>query len=163
MQMEIKSFLNDIKFFTENMVSVRFMLNQTDYVMNTMPRIDAWRRGVVVLSPRSPKAAEEFRKRLAQYSGVEVVSQNLTQQQSEVVFKCNADNDIVLLLGEVLKQQKLKMRSNQLDGLGQEVDQVIQQLPYVRASAFSRGVNALKNHLEVLKNIRTAHAKELVR
>lgn len=162
MQMEIKSFLDDLKFFTENMVSVRFMLNQTDYVMNTMPRIDAWRSGVVVLSPRSPKTAEEFRKRLAQY-GVEVVPQNLTQQQSEVVFKCNADNDIVLLLGEVLKQQKLKMRSNQLDGLAQEVDHAVEQLPHVRASAFSRGVNALKNQIEVLKNIRTVHAKELAR
>lgn len=162
MQMDIKSFLNDIKFFTDNMVSVRFMLNQTDFVMNTMPRIDAWRRGVVVLSPCSQKAAEEFRKRLAQY-GVEVVPQNLTQQQSEVAFKCNADNDIVLLLGEVLKQQKLKMRSNQLDGLAQEVDHAVEQLPYVRASAFSRGVNALKNHIEVLKNIRTLHAKELAR
>lgn len=162
MQMEIKSFLDDLKFFTENMVSVRFMLNQTDYVMNAMPRIDAWRSGVVVLSPRSPKAAEEFRKRLVQY-GVEVVSQNLTQQQSEVVFKCNADNDIVLLLGEVLKQQKLKMRSNQLDGLAQEVDHAVEQLPHVRASAFSRGVNALKNQIEVLKNIRTVHAKELAR
>lgn len=162
MQMEIKSFLDDLKFFTENMVSVRFMLNQTDYVMNTMPRIDAWRSGVVVLSPRSPKAAEEFRKRLAQY-GVEVVPQNLTQQQSEVVFKCNADNDIVLLLGEVLKQQKLKMRSNQLDGLAQEVDHAVEQLPYVKASAFSRGVNALKNQIEVLKSVRMAHAKELAR
>ena len=162
MQMDIKSFLNDIKFFTDNMVSVRFMLNQTDYVMNTMPRIDAWRSGVVVLSLRSQKAAEELRKRLAQY-GVEVVPQNLTQQQSEVAFKCNADNDIVLLLGEVLKQQKLKMRSNQLDGLAQEVDHAVEQLPYVRASAFSRGVNALKNQIEVLKNIRTLHAKELAR
>lgn len=162
MHMEIKAFLNDLKFFTENMVSVRFMLNQTDYVMNTMPRIDAWRSGVVVLSSRSPKTAEEFRKRLAQY-GVEVVPQNLTQQQSEAVFKCNADNDIVLLLGEVLKQQKLKMRSNQLDGLAQEVDHAVEQLPHVRASAFSRGVNALKNQIEVLKNIRTIHAKELAR
>lgn len=162
MYMEIKAFLNDLKFFTENMVSVRFMLNQTDYVMNTMPRIDAWRSGVVVLSSRSPKTAEEFRKRLAQY-GVEVVPQNLTQQQSEAVFKCNADNDIVLLLGEVLKQQKLKMRSNQLDGLAQEVDHAVEQLPHVRASAFSRGVNALKNQIEVLKNIRTIHAKELAR
>lgn len=162
MQMEIKTFLDDIKFFTDNMLSVRFMLNQTDYVMNTMPRIDAWRSGVVVLSLRSQKAAEELRKRLAQY-GVEVVPQNLTQQQSEVAFKCNADNDIVLLLGEVLKQQKLKMRSNQLDGLAQEVDHAVEQLPYVRASAFSRGVNALKNQIEVLKNIRTLHAKELAR
>lgn len=162
MQMDIKSFLNDIKFFTDNMVSVRFMLNQTDFVMNTMPRIDAWRSGVVVLSPRSQEAAEEFRKRLAQYS-VEVVPQNPTQQQSEVVFKCHADNDIILLLSEVLKQQKLKMRSNQLDGLAQEVDQMIKQLPHVHASAFSRGVNALKNHIEVLKNIRTAHTKELAR
>lgn len=162
MQMEIKTFLDDLKFFTENMVSVRFMLNQTDYVMNTMPRIDAWRSGVVVLSSRSPKTAEEFRKRLAQY-GVEVVPQNLTQQQSEAVFKCNADNDIVLLLGEVLKQKKLKMRSNQLDGLAQEVDHAVEQLPHVRASAFSCGVNALKNQIEVLKNIRTIHAKELAR
>lgn len=162
MYMEIKAFLNDLKFFTENMVSVRFMLNQTDYVMNTMPRIDAWRSGVVVLSSRSQKTAEEFRKRLAQY-GVEVVPQNLTQQQSEAVFKCNADNDIVLLLGEVLKQQKLKMRSNQLDGLAQEVDHAVEQLPHVRASAFSCGVNALKNQIEVLKNIRTIHAKELAR
>ena len=162
MQMEIKTFLDDIKFFTDNMLSVRFMLNQTDYVMNTMPRIDAWRSGVVVLSLRSQKAAEELRKRLAQY-GVEVVSQNLTPQQSEVVFKCNADNDVVLLLGEVLKQQKLKMRSNQLDGLAQEVDHAVEQLPYVRASAFSRGVNALKNQIEVLKSVRTAHAKELAR
>lgn len=163
MHMEIKAFLNDLKFFTENMISVRFMLNQTEFVKDVMPRIDAWRSGVIVLSPRSPKAAEEFRKRLAQYSGVEVVSQNLTQQQSEVVFKCNADNDVVLLLSEVLKQQKLKMRSNQLDGLAQEVDQAIQQLPHVHASAFSRGVNALKNQIEVLKNIRTTHAKELAR
>lgn len=162
MYMEIKAFLNDLKFFTENMVSVRFMLNQTDYVMNTMPRIDAWRSGVVVLSSRSPKTAEEFRKRLAQY-GVEVVPHNLTQPQSEAVFKCNADNDIVLLLGEVLKQQKLKMRSNQLDGLAQEVDHAVEQLPHVRASAFSCGVNALKNQIEVLKNIRTIHAKELAR
>ncbi len=162
MQMEIKSFLDDLKFFTENMSSVRFMLNQTDYVMNAMPRIDAWRSGVVVLSPRSQKAGQEFGKRLAQY-GVEVVSQNLTPQQSEVVFKCNADNDVVLLLGEVLKQQKLKMRSNQLDGLAQEVDHAVEQLPYVRASAFSRGVNALKNQIEVLKSVRTAHAKELAR
>ncbi len=162
MQMEIKSFLADIKLFTDNMVDVCFMLNQSKGIKNTMPQIDVWRGGVVVLSPRSPNAVKEMRVRLAQY-GVEIVPQNLTQQQSKIVFKCNADNDVILLLGEVLKQQKLRLRSNQLKGLAQEVDHAVEQLPYVRASAFSRGVNALKNQIEVLKNIRNAHIGELSR
>lgn len=77
MQMEIKSFLADIKLFTDNMVDVCFMLNQSKGIQNTMPQIDVWRGGVVVLSPRSPNAVEEMRVRLAQY-GVEIVPQNLT-------------------------------------------------------------------------------------
>lgn len=162
MQMEIKSFLADIKLFTDNMVDVCFVLNQSEGIKNAMPQIDVWRSGVVVLSPRSPNAAEEMRGRLAHY-GVEIVQQNLTQQQSKIVFKCNADNDVILLLSEVLKQQKLRLRSNQLRGLSQEVDQAIQQLPYVQSGIGSRGVNALKNQIEVLKNVRNTHSRELTR
>lgn len=161
MKVEVTQLLSDIKFFKENISEIRFMKNDGAW-HTSFPSIASWAQGDIVLQVKPVGSYAHvvggLKNRLANY-GVDATCVSVgAAVENALKFKARAGDDIIVILAKALADQKLQAKvgelSNQLSGLNQNVDQLVEQLPHVRHGAFSRGVNAMKNQVAVLQNIR---------
>ncbi|MBD5391495.1 hypothetical protein HDR66_01665 [bacterium] len=150
--MNVKQLLDNIKFLAETTVSVRFGINtlpgHVAWTINKMPSIVEWNGDVCLecnkqIQPQIIKVLKEF--------GIDAT---VDSKLDHVVFKTRYEHDIVAVLSEVINRQRDQKRLRHYEGLDQNVAQLVQQLPHVKHGVFSRGVNAMKNQVQVLKNIR---------
>ncbi len=158
MKVEIRQLLTDISFFRETISGIRFICEDNSY-FTSFPSVAEWTGGDVVLELRTSDSAAEIISRLADYNIVAVPQEGGYRTRS-IRFAIKSDNDIICVLHKAFADSNLRKKAHQLDGLNQNVDQLVQQLPHVRHGAFSRGVKAMKNQIDTLKNIRAYHQKE---
>lgn len=159
MKLEVRQVLEDVSFFKEKVKEIRFMKKDGVWYTN-FPSIASWTDGDIVLVMKNSSSIDEVKQHLTGY-GIQAAA---TQQETAVRFSAKAGDDIIFVLHKAMHEQKLQEKANrlanQINGLNQNVDQLIKQLPHVQRGAFSRGVNAFKNQVDVLKNIREVHIKE---
>ena len=151
MQADIRQVLADVNFLREKITHIRFWYDDKSFT-ESFPSIATWRRGNVSLKINgSSDDWAEFDNCLNRY-GIQ------PQPDGKGFYKFNvsSDHDIIAILYQALSQQRVYDQARQLSTLSQEVAQVTQQLPYVHSSIFSRGVNALKNQVQVLERVRLA-------
>lgn len=155
MKVEVRQFLADVELLRKIIVEIRFWLTDTRF-MTDFPAINMWTQGDISLATvASAEEKKEIVKRLAKYGVDATVTANGIQ------FPAKSDDDIIVVLHHVVSQKKLLRKSYQLDTLHKNVEQTARQLPHVHSSVFSRGVNALKNQVQVLENIRQTQLKEM--
>lgn len=155
MKVEVKQILSDISFFSAVIYGIRFMKDKNETIwFTTFPSIADWTNGTVMLEIQHKRSAEEMKARLAAY-GIEATLVSLgAPTEYAVKFSATSSDDIIAVLHKAMTEKAKRSKANYMAGLSQEVDQLIEQLPHIKRGAFSRGVNAMKNQVEVLKNIR---------
>lgn len=162
MKVEIRQLLTDISFFRETISAIRFVREDNSY-FTSFPSIAEWTGGDVILELRKGNSSAEIISRLAGYDIVareRTLPQGVISTNKGIQFNVKSDNDIICVLHKAFADGNLHKKAHQLDGLNQNVDQLVEQLPHVRHGAFSRGVKAMKNQIDTLKNIRAYHQKE---
>lgn len=151
--MNAKQLLDNAKFLAEVLESVGFGINSLPghvaWTINRMPSVTEWNGKVHLFCnsanmPQIIKILKEF--------GIDAKSDD--EKKDVVMFNTDPNHDIVALLADVIARQRDQKRLRHYEGLDQNVEQLIQQMPYVKHGMFSRGVNAMKNQVQVLENIR---------
>ncbi len=164
MKVEVSKVLSDIAFFKEHAVGIRFLIDDKNW-LTKFPSIARWASGAVVIeTANNPAASKEIANRLAGYNINAKVVDLGERQNAGVKFQAIAGDEILAILQKAFAEreldQKLMVTSGHLKDLEANVDMLIKQQPYVQASLFSRGVNAMKQSIAVLQNVRRIHEKE---
>lgn len=151
MQADVRQVLADVNFLREKITRIRFWFNDKSFT-ESFPSIATWRQGKITLKINGGKDDWNELDRCLNRYGIQ------TQPDGDGFYKFNvsSDHDIIAILYQALSQQRVYDQARQLSTLSQEVTQVTRQLPYVHSSIFSRGVNALKNQVQVLERVRLA-------
>ena len=163
MRVEVRQVLSDVAFFRDTISDIRFMKGVASWYTG-FPSVADWTDGEVILKLNN-YAHEAVVKRLAVY-GIDaaVTCIDGARGDNAVKFSAKAGDDILFVLHKAMADQKLQTKVNKLEnqmaGLNQNVDQLVEQLPHVQRGVFSRGVKAFKNQVDVLKNIRASQIKE---
>lgn len=155
MQADVRQVLADVNFLREKITHIRFWFNDKSFT-ESFPSIATWRQGDVSLKINGDNDDwAEFDNCMNRY-GIQ------PQPDGKGFYKFNvsSDHDIIAILYQALSQQRVYAQARQLANLHQEIEQTAHQLPHVRPSVFSRGVNALKNQVQVLENIRKIHLQQ---
>lgn len=155
MKVEVRQFLADVEFLRNKVVEINFWLDNERF-MKTFPTINMWYQGDVSLVTLGTEDMNKIiAERLAAYGVAATVTAN------GVKFAAKSNDDIIAVLYQVFKQKEWVKKAYQLNILHKEIEQTSHQLSYVHSSVLSRGVNALKNQVQVLENIRQTQLKEM--
>lgn len=150
MQMEVKDTLEFINVMKRDMREVRFYINYSQFV-TTMPRIDAWTGGKVVLVCARPKFAPGL-KELLEKSGIVTTVKIPASDLAEcyIEFECKASDDIIKVISMVQGMQRTASRASAFNALAQDAEHVITHASHMESSVFSRGVKAHKDAVNVM-------------
>ncbi|MDE6571041.1 MAG: hypothetical protein K2L95_02370 [Alphaproteobacteria bacterium] len=155
MQADIRQVLADVTFLRQTVVRIRFWFDDNTFT-DSFPSIGTWRQGHVALDFNGGVDNQKKLDKCLNRYGI----QGHLDGNGFYKFHVQGDHDILVILAQALAQRKVYVQARQLSALNHEIEQTVQQLPHVRPSVFSRGVNALKTQVQVLENVRQAHLKE---
>lgn len=154
MKIEVNEMFQDIKLFAAYVDGVCY--NNGTGVTTRAPNMADWplQHGKVTFVVGSEKRAELVKKALEKYS---LQAQIVNARPPLVEFECGLADDIMLIINMFQEKKYLRQQNdslkNQLSAVHSSVEQMADQIKYVKSSLFSKGVNALKHNVEVLNNV----------
>lgn len=160
MKVEVTKVLTDVCFFRDTISNIKFVCNDGRTFIG-FPSIAAWTNGNIILSTTDGR---EIMQRLAGYDiNAELVNDD-GRPNSGVKFAAKVGDDIISVLHMALtqraKNKKLSDLTWKLNGLNQNVDQLIEQASHAHRGVFSSGINSVLNQINTLKNNRIANDKQ---
>ena len=162
MAVEVRQVVKDLLFFENALKGIRFMKTDKSWYVG-FPTIANWSKGDIVLEIRGDVAKDVVDCLAAYGAQAEIVNID-GGTKNGVKFAATVADDVIFVLHKAIcdknRKDKISTLEHEMSGLTQNVDQLIQQLPNVQRGVFSRGVNAMKNQVEVLQNLRNAQNKK---